>query len=62
MVRFHTVGFALRALAATPAPAGASTPERNVYFGTTHGHSSWSIDAFAIGNQKYAASTQWASL
>jgi len=30
-----------------------SSAERNVYFGTTHGHSSWSIDAFALGNQKY---------
>lgn len=27
-------------------------PEREVYFGTTHGHSSWSIDAFGLGNQK----------
>jgi hypothetical protein len=26
--------------------------ERDVYFGTTHGHSSWSIDAFGLGNQK----------
>ena len=28
-------------------------PEKDVYFGTTHGHSSWSLDAFALGNQKY---------
>jgi len=35
-------------------PAYVQAPaERDVYFGTTHGHSSWSIDAFALGNQKY---------
>ncbi|MDX2453487.1 DUF3604 domain-containing protein, partial [Desulfosarcina sp.] len=27
-------------------------PENEVYFGTTHAHSSWSIDAFGLGNQK----------
>ena len=42
---FGTVGFA------TAAPK--ANPEKDVYFGTTHGHSSWSIDAFALGNQKY---------
>ncbi len=40
-----TVGFA--------AAAPKANPEKDVYFGTTHGHSSWSIDAFALGNQKY---------
>ena len=29
-----------------------SNPEKDVYFGTTHGHSNWSIDAFGLGNQK----------
>jgi len=27
-------------------------PEKDVFFGTTHGHSNWSIDAFGLGNQK----------
>jgi hypothetical protein len=38
--------------AATPAPAPAPqpNPERNAYFGETHVHTSWSLDAFAIGN------------
>lgn len=27
-------------------------PEKEVFFGTTHAHSSWSIDAFGSGNQK----------
>ena len=26
--------------------------DKEVYFGTTHGHSSWSPDAFGLGNQK----------
>ena len=25
-------------------------PDRNAYFGETHVHTSWSLDAFAIGN------------
>jgi hypothetical protein len=41
-------------IVALPALAGAqqvqSNPDRNVYFGTTHGHSNWSIDANALGN------------
>ena len=28
----------------------APNPERDVYFGETHVHTSWSLDAFAIGN------------
>ncbi len=28
----------------------APNPERNAYFGETHVHTSWSLDAFAIGN------------
>ena len=31
---------------ATPQP----NPERNAYFGETHVHTSWSLDAFALGN------------
>ena len=26
-------------------------PDKDVFFGTTHGHSNWSIDAFGLGNQ-----------
>lgn len=33
----------------TPASA-QNKPERNVYFGQTHVHTSWSIDAYIIGN------------
>ena len=40
-------------LLAASAHAVEPNPELDVYFGTTHGHSSWSIDAFALGNQKY---------
>ena len=32
------------------APAPQPNPERNAYFGETHVHTSWSLDAFAIGN------------
>src|SRR6266496_3309060 len=34
--------------AETPAPQ--PNPERNAYFGETHVHTSWSLDAFALGN------------
>ncbi len=36
-------------LVALPALA-APNPERDAYFGETHVHTSWSLDAFAIGN------------
>ncbi len=41
-------------VSALMAPGGASfakgNPERDAYFGETHVHTSWSLDAFAIGN------------
>src|SRR5262245_36790537 len=37
-------------LAGVPALAQEKNPERNAYFGETHVHTSWSLDAFAIGN------------
>jgi len=37
------LGFMLALLAAT-AHAQQVNPDKDVYFGTTHGHSSWSID------------------
>jgi len=38
--------------AAKPAetPAPQPNPERNAYFGETHVHTGWSLDAFALGN------------
>jgi hypothetical protein len=46
---------AKKAAATAPAqPAAAAAPqpnpERNAYFGETHVHTSWSLDAFALGN------------
>jgi hypothetical protein len=38
------------ALAVAPALAQEKNPERNAYYGETHVHTSWSLDAFAIGN------------
>src|SRR5436309_13544384 len=35
---------------AVSAFAQEKNPERNAYFGETHVHTSWSLDAFAIGN------------
>ena len=32
------------------AQAEEPNPERNAYFGETHVHTSWSLDAFALGN------------
>jgi hypothetical protein len=34
----------------TGLPAFAANPERDAYFGETHVHTSWSLDAFALGN------------
>jgi len=38
---------------AEPPPAAASqpNPERNAYFGETHIHTSWSVDAWVMGNR-----------
>jgi len=46
---------AAKKVAAAPAqpaaaPAPQPNPERNAYFGETHVHTSWSLDAFALGN------------
>jgi hypothetical protein len=42
------------AVSALMAPVGAAfakgNPERDAYFGETHVHTSWSLDAFALGN------------
>ena len=35
---------------AASAPATQPNPERNAYFGETHVHTSWSLDAFSLGN------------
>jgi len=37
-------------LAVAMAAFAAPNPERDAYFGETHVHTSWSLDAFAIGN------------
>jgi len=37
------------AMSATPAFAQPN-PERKAFFGETHVHTSWSLDAFAMGN------------
>jgi len=42
------LGFILSLVTGLPAFAG--NPDRDAYFGETHVHTSWSLDAFAIGN------------
>src|SRR3990172_6632928 len=44
------LGAALMIVMASPGLAQQRNPERNAYFGETHVHTSWSLDAFAIGN------------
>src|SRR5215510_12342234 len=39
------------ALAVVPALAQEKNPERNAYFGETHIHTSWSVDAWVMGNR-----------
>ena len=41
---------ALVVLGATQAGAQTAGPDRHAYFGETHVHTSWSLDAFALGN------------
>ncbi len=36
---------------AAPAPAAQPNPERNAYFGEEHIHTSWSVDAWVMGNR-----------
>jgi Protein of unknown function (DUF3604) len=35
----------------TPVFAQEKNPERNAYFGETHLHTSWSVDAWMFGNR-----------
>jgi hypothetical protein len=42
--------FALAALAGPPSAEAASPADRRAFFGETHVHTSWSLDAFALGN------------
>jgi Protein of unknown function (DUF3604) len=52
-VRKLLAGLGLVALASTTggwAAAQESNPDRNAYFGETHVHTSWSLDAFSLGN------------
>ena len=54
-MKWQGLGTLLLALAAavspTPAAAQERAPERNAYFGETHIHTSWSVDAWLFGNR-----------
>ena len=39
------------AAAQAPTPPGQPNPDRNAYFGETHIHTSWSVDAWVMGNR-----------
>ncbi len=45
------LGAALSGLMMAPALAQQKNPERDAYFGETHVHTSWSLDAWLIGNR-----------
>ena len=45
------LGAALSALMMAPALAQPKNPERNVYYGEQHLHTSWSFDAYAFGDR-----------
>ena len=48
-------------LCAASASLDAATPDQDqLLFGTTHGHSNWSIDAFGIGNQSLGPEVAYA--
>lgn len=44
------LGAGLFSLAAAPVFAQQKNPERNVHYGETHLHTSWSFDAYAFGD------------
>lgn len=44
------LGSAALSLAITSALAAEKNPDREAYFGQTHSHTSWSVDAYLIGN------------
>src|SRR5213594_5266240 len=44
------LGAAFSGWLAAAATAQTRNPDRNAYFGETHVHTSWSLDAFSIGN------------
>ena len=48
-VAMTMLGFGLGLFATSPGSAQGN-PERNVYFGQTHVHTSWSFDAYVFGN------------
>ncbi len=49
-IAFALIGAGLLSLPAVPALAQQKNPERNVYFGEQHLHTSWSFDAYAFGD------------
>jgi hypothetical protein len=49
-MRSHLTRLALLALLVASAGAAVAEPERRAFFGETHVHTSWSLDAFALGN------------
>ncbi len=49
-VALALIGAGFLSLPATPTLAQQKNPERNVYYGETHLHTSWSFDAFAFGD------------
>ena len=50
----ETAAVLLLALAGPAAPAFGQNrnPEREAFFGETHVHTSWSLDAFSVGNRR----------
>jgi len=50
LARRAMLGCALLSLTVTSALAQKKNPERDAYFGQTHLHTSWSLDAYILGN------------
>ncbi len=48
----HLSGLLLSLLIAQQSHADSKYSDDQVYFGTLHGHSSWSIDAYGLGNRR----------
>jgi len=48
--RIASLGIASIIFASPAWAQSTANPERNAYFGQTHQHTSWSLDAYIIGN------------
>jgi len=50
-IQWAAILYAALTMAGSPAFAQEKNPDRNAYFGEEHIHTSWSVDAWLMGNR-----------